>query len=83
MERSCYQKRADQPNSGMPTEYFNSLLMRHYCVWLATMLSLLIIVGNPHDAGAGSKPSLELTRHLTGIANSYSNTRAMLNANES
>ena len=42
--------------------------MRHYCAWLATMLSLLIIMGNPHDAGAGSKPSLELTRHLTGIA---------------
>ena len=42
--------------------------MRHCCVWLATALSFLIIVGNSHDAGAGSKPSLELTRHLIGIA---------------
>jgi hypothetical protein len=42
--------------------------MRHYCAWPATMLSLFIIRGNPHDAEAGSKPSPELTRHLTGIA---------------
>ena len=52
----------------MSTEYFNSLLMRHYCAWPATMLSLFIIMGNPHDAEAGSKPSPELARHLTGIA---------------
>lgn len=51
----------------MPTEYFNRLLMRHYCVWLATMLAL-IIMGSPHDAEAGPKPSPELVRHLTGIA---------------
>src|SRR6476646_12007559 len=42
--------------------------MRHYCVRIATAIFLVIFVGGPHDAGAGSKPSLELTRHLTGIA---------------
>ena len=42
--------------------------MRHCDFWLTIALSLLIIVATPHDAGAGSKPSLELTRHLTGIA---------------
>ena len=52
----------------MPTEYFHGLLMRHCCVWLATALSFIIIVGHSHDAGAGSKPSLELRRHLTEIA---------------
>ena len=52
----------------MPTVYFHRLLIRHCCVWLATTLSFLIIVGDSHGAGAGSKPSLELTRHLTGIA---------------
>jgi gamma-glutamyl hercynylcysteine S-oxide synthase len=52
----------------MPTEYFHRLLMRHCCVWLATALSFLMIAGHSHDAEAGSKPSLELNRHLTGIA---------------
>ena len=52
----------------MPTEYFHRLLMRHCCVWLITALSLLIILDDPRDAGAGSKPSLELRHHLTEIA---------------
>src|SRR6185295_1538123 len=52
----------------MPTEYFHRLLMRHCCVWLVTALSLLIILDDPRDAGAGSKPSLELRHHLTEIA---------------
>ncbi|NOT23733.1 MAG: SUMF1/EgtB/PvdO family nonheme iron enzyme [Nitrospiraceae bacterium] len=51
----------------MSTEYFHSLLMQHYCAWLATMLYFFII-GSPQGAEAGSKPSQELARHLTGIA---------------
>jgi iron(II)-dependent oxidoreductase len=42
--------------------------MRRDCAWSATALSLLIIMGSPQDAGAGSKPTPELARHLTGIA---------------
>ena len=42
--------------------------MPHYSAWVTITLSFLIIVGKPHDAGAGSKPRLELTRHLIGIA---------------
>ncbi|THJ20541.1 MAG: formylglycine-generating enzyme family protein [Nitrospira sp. CG24E] len=51
----------------MSTEYFHSLLMQHYCAWLAAMLSFCII-GNPHGAEAGSNPSPELARHLIEIA---------------
>jgi len=42
--------------------------MRHYRTWLPTALSLLIIMGSPHDVRAGSKSSPELARHLTGIS---------------
>jgi formylglycine-generating enzyme required for sulfatase activity len=42
--------------------------MRRYCPWPAIALCLLVIIGSPHNVGAGSKPSLELARHLTGIA---------------
>lgn len=42
--------------------------MRYSRLGLATALSLLIIMGSPHDGGAGSKSSPELARHLTGIA---------------
>ena len=42
--------------------------MRHRFIWPATALSLLIIMGSLQDARAGSKPSPELARHLTGIA---------------
>ena len=42
--------------------------MQHDLTWLATALSLLIIMGSPQDARAGSKSSPELARHLTGIA---------------
>ena len=53
----------------MSTEYFHDLLMQHCCVWTAIALSLLTtIIGRPHDAGAGSKPSPELAQHLTRIA---------------
>ena len=53
----------------MPTEYFHScLLIRHCCACLAIVLSFIVFVGSPHDVRAGSKPSLELIRHLTGIA---------------
>src|ERR1043165_10106337 len=53
----------------MPTEYFHScLLIRHCCACLAIVLSFIVFVGSPHDVRAGSKPSLELIRHLTEIA---------------
>ena len=42
--------------------------MRHRFIWRATALSLLIIMGNLQDTGAGSRSSPELARHLTGIA---------------
>ena len=42
--------------------------MRHYCVWLATALSFFVIAGSSHEAAAGSRPSPELARHLTTIA---------------
>jgi len=42
--------------------------MQRDCAWPATALSLLIIMGSAQDADAGSKPSPELARHLTGIA---------------
>ena len=51
----------------MPTEYFHSLLMRHCCAWL-TIVLFLLIVGSSLDTEAGSKPSPELARHLTTIA---------------
>jgi formylglycine-generating enzyme required for sulfatase activity len=42
--------------------------MRRYYSWPASALSLLIIMGNAQDVGAGPRPSPELARHLTGIA---------------
>ncbi len=42
--------------------------MRHRFIWRAIALSLLIIMGSLQDAGAGSRSSPALARHLTGIA---------------
>src|SRR5437879_2083529 len=42
--------------------------MWRYWAWPAPALSLLIIMGSLQDARAGSKPSPDLARHLTGIA---------------
>ena len=42
--------------------------MRRYCIGLAAALPLLIIMGSLEEARAGSKPSPDLARHLTGIA---------------
>ncbi|NWF72209.1 MAG: SUMF1/EgtB/PvdO family nonheme iron enzyme [Nitrospirae bacterium] len=42
--------------------------MQRYHAWPAIALSFLIIMGSVPEAEAGSKPSLELARHLTEIA---------------
>jgi iron(II)-dependent oxidoreductase len=42
--------------------------MQRYHTWPAIALSFLIIMGSFHETAAGSKPSLELARHLTEIA---------------
>ena len=42
--------------------------MQRDCAWPATALALLSIMGSTQDADAGSKPSPDLSRHLTGIA---------------
>lgn len=43
--------------------------MRTLCPWFTAVVSFLIITGNPDIVRAGSKPSPELARHLTSIAN--------------
>lgn len=42
--------------------------MQRYHAWPAIALAFLIIMGSFHEVEAGSKPSLELARHLTEIA---------------
>lgn len=42
--------------------------MQRYRTWPAITLSLLVLMGNPLDTEAGSRPSPELARHLTTIA---------------
>ncbi|THJ21957.1 MAG: formylglycine-generating enzyme family protein [Nitrospira sp. CG24E] len=42
--------------------------MQRYSAWPATALVFFMHMGIPQNAGAGSKPSPELARHLTGIA---------------
>lgn len=42
--------------------------MPTWCVWLTTALALLVFLMRPHFVEAASKPSPELARHLTAIA---------------
>jgi iron(II)-dependent oxidoreductase len=42
--------------------------MQRYHTWFAIALSFFIVMGNSHEVAAGSKPSPELARHLSKIA---------------